>query len=344
MSNKTSVSRYLIAGAAFVILVAGIRAAGPLVVPFLLAAFLAVILIPLVRKLQRCKLPLGVALLVVVLLAGLLGAGAIAMVAAPITDLSARMPEITEGLQYQAERFELWAEEKDIPLPDADTLQASGTTAVTRIVTVMVQTVGGLISSTVLILILMLFMLLEAAHVPAKLRAGLGEASPALDRVGAIVTTMRRYMLIKTATSFLTGVLITVLLRILGVDYAVVWGLVAFLLNFIPNIGSIIAAIPAVVVALVQAEGGMFAVGWPLALATGIVFLVVNMLIGYVIEPRFTSRGLGLSALVVLISLVFWGWVLGPVGMLLSAPLTMSIKITLEGFPETRWAAVLMGR
>jgi predicted PurR-regulated permease PerM len=104
----------------------------------------------------------------------------------------------------------------------------------------------------------------------------------------------------------------------------------------LPNIGSIIAAIPAVLLAFIQ-----FGLGPAIAVAA--VYLAVNGVLGNVVEPRLQGKGLGLYTLVVFVSLLFWGWVLGPVGMLLSAPLTMSVKIALESLPDTRWIAILLG-
>jgi predicted PurR-regulated permease PerM len=143
-------------------------------------------------------------------------------------------------------------------------------------------------------------------------------------------------MAIKTATSLLTGVCVGVWLAVLGVNYPLLWGLLAFLLNYVPNIGSIIAAVPAVLLALVQfgIMKSFFAVGG---------YMVVNIGIGSIIEPRIMGRGLGLSPLVVFLSLVFWGWVLGPVGMLLSVPLTMTVKIALDSREDTKWIGVLLG-
>jgi predicted PurR-regulated permease PerM len=143
-------------------------------------------------------------------------------------------------------------------------------------------------------------------------------------------------MLIKTLISVVTGIIITIFLKIVGVHYAVLWGLVAFLLNFIPSIGSIIAAVPAILMALVQ-----FNFGTALIVAVG--YVVVNILIGSIIEPRVLGRGLGLSPLIVFLSLIFWGWLLGPVGMLLSIPLTIMIKIALDTQPNTKWIATLLG-
>jgi AI-2 transport protein TqsA len=345
MDTRPTIIRFFVIAAAFVIVVAGMYAASSLIVPFLLAGFLAVVLTPPMRLLQqRCRLPLGVALLVVVLLAAGLAAGGVALVSRPIADLTASVPDMSKGLQFQAGRLSEWLAARDVNVGDMDEWQTRGTQAITDFVTAMLQGLGGLLSDTLVIFVLMIFMLMEAARFPAKLRSGLGEDNPTMQRITEIVASIRKYMLIKSGASLLTGVLVTIILMILGVQYALVWGVLAFLLNFVPNIGSILAAVPAVVMALVQPEAGQLAAGVPLAAATATTFLAVNLVIAYVIEPRFTSRGLGLSTLTVIVSLVFWGWVLGPVGMLLSAPLTMSIKIVLEGFEETRWAAVLMGR
>jgi AI-2 transport protein TqsA len=129
---------------------------------------------------------------------------------------------------------------------------------------------------------------------------------------------------------------ITLWLWVQGVDYPGMWGVFAFLFNYIPNIGSIIAAVPAVLLALVQLGPGA-------AAFVGLGFLIVNTVVGSVIEPKIMGQGIGLSALVVFLSLAFWGWVLGPVGMLLSVPLTMAAKIALGGRASTQWLSVLLG-
>ncbi|MFQ5519051.1 MAG: AI-2E family transporter [Mariprofundus sp.] len=133
-----------------------------------------------------------------------------------------------------------------------------------------------------------------------------------------------------------TGIFISIWLAVIGVDYPLLWGLVAFLFNFVPNIGSIIAAVPAVLLALIQLGSGE-------ALMAGVGYVIANVVMGNVVEPKFMGKGVGLSTLVVFLSLVFWGWVLGPVGMLLSVPLTMIVKLALESRADTQWLAVLLG-
>ena len=154
--------------------------------------------------------------------------------------------------------------------------------------------------------------------------------------MNVIGDSIRHYLSIKTITSLLTGLIVWVCLAIIGVDYAIIWGLIAFLLNYIPNIGSIIAAVPAVVFALIQ-------MGLGGALWTTVVFVAANMIVGNAIEPKMMGKGMGLSTFVVFLSLLFWGFVLGTVGMFLSVPLTMTIKIMLEQNPKTKWIAIILG-
>ena len=144
------------------------------------------------------------------------------------------------------------------------------------------------------------------------------------------------YIAIKGFVSLLTGFLVFVLLKLIGVEYAVLWSVTAVLLNFIPTVGSIIAAVPPVLLSLVQ-----LSVADSIFVLLG--YLVINLFVGNYIEPRWMGKGLNLSPFVVFVSLVFWGWILGPVGMLLSIPLTILVKIGLETQEETKWIAVLLG-
>ena len=195
---------------------------------------------------------------------------------------------------------------------------------------------GGVLTNTFFVFLTFIFILSEAAGFPNKLRAIFNDKNTDLEKFSAIIAGVNRYLGIKTLTSLVTGIVIFVWLAVQGVDFPVMWGVFAFLLNYIPNIGSIIAAVPAVLLTLIQLgplAAGMAALG----------FLVVNILVGSVIEPKVMGQGIGLSVLVVFLSLAFWGWVLGPVGMLLSVPLTMAVKIALSGKESTKWLSILLG-
>ncbi len=195
---------------------------------------------------------------------------------------------------------------------------------------------GGVLTNTFFVFLTFVFILSEAAGFPNKLRAVFNDKNTDMEKYSQIILGVNRYLGIKTLTSLGTGISISIWLVVQGVDFPLMWGVFAFLLNYIPNIGSIIAAVPAVLLALIQLgplAAGICALG----------FLIVNTLVGSVIEPKVMGQGIGLSALVVFLSLAFWGWVLGPVGMLLSVPLTMAVKIALGGKESTKWLSILLG-
>ena len=190
--------------------------------------------------------------------------------------------------------------------------------------------------NTLTMFFLVVFLLLEMDSISAKAKAISKSTNVTIEYLNTIGQSIRHYLSIKTMTSLLTGFIIWIGLLVIGVDYAIIWALVAFLLNYIPNIGSIIAAVPAVLFSLIQLGIGG-------AIWTVVTFVAVNMVIGNVIEPKLMGKGLGLSTFVVFAALIFWGFVLGTVGMFLSVPLTMAIKIMLEQKSSTKWIAVFLG-
>ncbi len=195
--------------------------------------------------------------------------------------------------------------------------------------------IGNLMSTSVLILLTVLFMLMEASSLPLKIRMTSSNPEADNEKFRKVIHGVRHYLSIKTFTSLATGFFVWLFLTVLGVDYPILWGLIAFLMNYIPNIGSLLAAIPAVLLALVQL--GPWGALW-----TGVGYLIINLVIGSIVEPRIMANGLGLSTLIVFVSLVFWGWLLGIIGMFLSVPLTMIAKIYFEANPKTKWIAVYL--
>jgi len=329
-------SRILITLAAFVVLVAGVREARELLVPFLLSAFIAIIAAPPLFFLQRKKIPFGIALAlvigVVVVAAVLFGA----LVGNSIDNFSAQLPFYQERLNGQTASLLAWLADMGISIPQQTVSKLMDPAKVMQMAAVGLSSLGGLLTNTFLILLTVIFILLEASGFPAKLSHILQNPVSGMQRFQSFLDNINHYMAIKTATSALTGILVFIWLWVVGVDYPVLWGTLAFLLNFVPNIGSIIASVPALLLALVQlGTGGAL---WSL-----LGYVLINVVVGNLIEPRFMGRGLGISTLVVFISLVFWGWILGPVGMFLSVPLTMMIKISLDSSDETRWIATLLG-
>jgi predicted PurR-regulated permease PerM len=194
---------------------------------------------------------------------------------------------------------------------------------------------GSVLSNLFLIILTVIFMLFEAETMPKRIHVALADPDMKMTHIDRFLQSVNSYLGIKMLVSLATGLCIGLWLYFLGVDHFLLWSVLAFMLNFIPNIGSIIAAIPAVLMAFVE-------FGFAKAGLAGLGFVVVNMVMGNLIEPRFMGRGLGLSTLVVFLSLIFWGWLLGSVGMLLSVPLTMVVKIALESRDESKWLAILL--
>ena len=336
MSHRASASQILLTVAAFVVVIAGMRAAVTIVVPFLLAAFIAIISAPPLFWLHRKGLPIWLALMIVisgVLLIGFLISG---LVGSSIKDFTDNLPVYEANLRQFISLMVTWLESHKIDTAGLAVTKLFDTGAAMKLVAGGLNNLGKVLTNGLLIFMIVIFMLIEASGLPIKLHRIFGDEKNSLENFDKFINTVKQYMAIKTWVSLLTGVAVFILLVIVGVDYAVLWGLLAFFLNYVPNIGSIIAAIPAVLLALIQ-------LGFVKSVIVAAGFIVINLLVGNVIEPRFMGRGLGLSTLVVFLSLLFWGWVLGPVGMLLSVPLTMTAKIALDSREETRWLAILLG-
>ena len=335
IETTTPIARFLVVFAAFVIVVSGLKMAGPLLVPFLLAVFIAMIVSPLLAWLKSFRVPSVLAILLVVLL--LLGVGLIlgAVIGSSLTDFRQEVPAYSQKLSAMSERAQQWLSLRGFEIDAQQWQNSFDPGAVMKLVGSTLASFGNVMTNAVMILLTVIFILTENIGFGEKLRLARGKGVSA-EWLSKFSGSVHSYLAIKAAISAGTGVIIFIWLTILGVDYAVLWGLLAFLLNFVPTVGSFIAAVPAVLLALVQL-GAVYA-----GLSLG-GFIVVNLVMGNVIEPRLMGKGLDLSPLVVFVSLVLWGWVLGPVGMLLSIPLTIMIKIALESQSETRWISVMLG-
>ncbi|MEN8177186.1 MAG: AI-2E family transporter [Pseudomonadota bacterium] len=337
VNNLSSATRFLLVLAAFVILVAGMQAAKPLLVPFLLSLFIAVIAAPPLFFLQSRGLPEWLSMLIVVLGIVLVGLVLGWMIGGSLHDFTDNLPKYQERLTTQSHGLLVLLQGYGVIFDEATLLAYLNPGKAMALAGNLLSGLGNVLTQALFILITVIFILVEAAGFQAKLLAISSDPASSVARIEAITSSIKQYMMIKTSTSLLTGMLVSIGLWMLDVDYPVLWGLLAFLFNYVPNIGSIIAAVPAVLLAWIQ-------LGPWTALWAGVLYLVINGLVGNLIEPRFMGRGLGLSPLIVFVSLVFWGWVLGPVGMFLSVPLTMTMKIILDSNDETRAISLMLGQ
>jgi predicted PurR-regulated permease PerM len=200
-----------------------------------------------------------------------------------------------------------------------------------RIIRQLTQTAGNLI----VLVLLMAFMMLEAIDFPAKLRSAFGSRSAAIERLKGLGDCIKSYVLINAAFGLGAAVVNTVLLLVLGVDFAFLWGVLSFLLSFVPNIGFIIALVPPALLALIE-------FGFTRAAIVVGGYILINFVSDNIIKPKFVGASIGLSPLIVVLSLLFWGWLLGPMGALVAVPLSIAVKFLFDGFEESRWMAKLM--
>jgi predicted PurR-regulated permease PerM len=339
--TRSKLAGGLVATAAFIIVVAGMRDARELVVPLLMASFVAIVCLPGVTWLEKRRLPRGVAM-TAVLFALVAGGGAIAAMAWRSLDrLAAQLPGYKARLKDDVLALKAMVEDTALPgwlrerINSEALVEAFDPSRAFDLVGTFAGQVGNVLTNGFLILLLVIFVLVESHDIRDRIGAGSDDPDASRARFDRALAEINRYMGLKTLSSLMTGAVIAGWLAILGVDFPLLWGSLAFLLNFVPSLGSILAAVPAVLLAFVQ--GGAAFMGWAL-----LAYLVVNILVGNVLEPKIMGKGLGLSTLVVFLSLVFWGWVLGPMGMILSVPLTMTVKIGLESSSEGRtWASWL---
>lgn len=339
MSNETPLpsSNALVALAAVVVIVAGMKAASSLFVPFLLAGFIGLLCAPALFWLRDHGLPTPIALIVVLL--GLFGIGALfgGLMSTSINEFTRLLPSYQQRFGSVVASLFATLEGFGIDFGTSpDQANPFDPQAALGLVGNLAGNLGTLLNNAFLLFLTVCFILLEASSFPRKVREAFGDTPEIEARMTEIGESIRRYLGIKTLTSMLTGLLAYTALIVLDVKFAPLWGLIAFLLNFVPAVGSVIAAIPAVALALVDNSVQT-------AVIVALCYLGINVSIGNFLEPRVMGEGMGLSPLIVVMSLVFWGWVLGPVGMVLAVPLTVILRILLGSQPETQWVAVLLG-
>ena len=333
--QKARLGYFFIVMASVIIVLAGIKFAAAIIVPFLLSLFIAIILSPSYNFFKSKGFPeilsivivIGVFLFLFALIAKLIGGS--------VHDFSSHIDAYAAKLTSYYQSISAFGENFGVEIPVSEISSLINSKQIMRFFTSLIEGLGSVFTNGFVVILTVVFMLLESKNFILKIKYADHDAE-AMKHINTIFTQIKSYMVIKALISLVTGFTVWVFLKVMGTDYAFLWGVLAFLLNFIPNIGSIIAAVPAVLITLVQS-------GLVSALFVAAFYVVVNILIGSIIEPKVMGKGLGLSTLVVFLSLIFWGWLLGIVGMLLSIPLTIMAKIIFAANEDTKWLAVLLG-
>lgn len=335
MANSR-VAKLMFLIAAFVIVVAGIREASTILVPFLTAVFVTIVSTPMAIWLNRKGVPMPVALGLVIFLLIALAVLGVGVIGKSVNDLTKNLANYQTMASTHIEDLTDWLKGRGLQIEDSqpirdllDPAAAMGWVG---------NTLGALtavMSQAFIILLLAIFMLLEAAILPEKVKRLPGMNDAGWGRLGKIVDDVRFYMGIKTVMSMLTGLGVGVWCAVLKIDFPILLGLLAFILNYVPNVGSILAAVPGVTLALFQFNVGTAALA-------GAGYLAINVSVSNFLEPRLLGKSLGMSPLIIVVSMFFWGWAMGPIGMLLAVPLTMTTKIAMESGRSTQWIAMMM--
>jgi len=335
LPKSEGVVKVLVVTAALFIVLAGIKTATNLLVPFLLSIFIAIICNPIIVKAAKYKIPKPLAVVIVIAIFVTVALSLAGLVGKSLAELSELLPVYRAQLKEQFIWLTATLENYNIKISTEILIEYFDPAAAMGLAADMLSGLGGVMANLFLIIITVIFMLFEASSLPVKLHLALDDPQMRMKQIDRFLTSVNNYLAIKTMVSIATGVCVSLMLWAFGLDFFLLWGVLAFLLNYIPNIGSIIAAVPAMSLAVLQ-------LGIAPAGIIGLGYMIINMVMGNIVEPRYLGKGLGLSTLVVFLSLIFWGWLLGTVGMLLSVPLTMVIKIALESSQEGRWFAVLL--
>lgn len=339
MNDRTipspSLSRLLITTAAAIAVLAGMRVSAPILGPIFVALAITIAWSPGSAWLRGRGVHPSLAALTGILLGILVIVSFVGLVWTSLVQLQDKLP----GYQPRIEAIQLLIKEKlaDLPIDtsrlfSSEVLQPAGIVQYAlRLIRNITETAGNLF----LLLLLMAFMMLEAGRYPEKLRVALANRPSAIDRFKSFAGSIRSYVVINATFGLIVAVLQTMLLLALGVDFAILWGVLSFLLSFVPNVGFLIALVPPALLALVE-------YGFGRSLAVVIGYVVVNSAVDNIIKPRFVGESLDLAPVVVVVSLLFWGWLLGPLGALVAVPLSIAAKVFFESFEESRWLAHMM--
>lgn len=327
--------RMLLALACLVVVVGGLKLSRDLLVPVVVAFFLSVLSMPILRTLRSWGIPRFPAVLLTVVVDIGIFSPAVLIGLNLTSEFQAKYDSYQVGLSERFMAFRDWVRVKfeyEIQIDTGEMLESIRTSTFNFL--------GGaaeFLKDFTFVFIIMIFFLSEAGGFSRKMGAISNAGGPDLNRFKDTSTDVQKYLGIKTLISALTGLLAGLGTVMLGLDFAMLWGMVAFVFNYIPAIGSIVAALPPMALALVDQGPGT-------ALLVLGLYLAINMVLGNFIEPTLLGRRFGISTSMVVLSVVFWGWIWGLVGMFLAVPLTMLLKVGLDNSDDFRWVSIAMGK
>lgn len=319
--------RFLLAGACVVVILAGIKAVAPILSTFLIAGLLAQALSPIMRWLMRHGVARGLAIAITLLLVLVGGALVIALVAVSITELSHRIPTYGQNLGALRDQALGFLDRMGTDTTGLTSLEAFNPSALLGHAAAIAAIVLADLGHSFFVLLITALLLIELAILFRQLEHADHSQRTLLVRFGEMSEDLQKYLGITALMALIGSAMYTILLLSSGTPFVATWVVLYFLLGFIPVIGGVIAVTPAVLVTLLEH-------GMQRAVILLVVFAVLNFILGDILKPRLMQKGFEISIVAVFFSLVFWHWLLGPIGMVLAVPLTITLRKLLQEFGE----------
>jgi predicted PurR-regulated permease PerM len=335
MQKTWSINQFLILVTSIAILFVIMKFSADLLAPFLISVALAVILSPLLNYFEKKHIPKTVSLVFIILisfipiiiLGGYIGAEAI--------EFKSNFHSMQTAFQEDIGKLVQTMNSMGIGIQQADIEAMLSKSNISGIIKSLATQASAQFSNIILIIFTVSFMLMESDYLYNKLKKILSKSKIELKDGMKIIAKINTYFIIKAKTSMMSSVLILAVLLYYDIPYPYLLTALSFFFGFIPVVGDILSTIPAIILAFM--EGGVATAMW-----ITLWYVTINSIVGNIIEPRIMSKGLGLSALVVFLSMTLWGWVLGPTGMILSVPLTMAMQFFFAQYEETEWIALML--
>ena len=333
--DSINLKNYFFYFASFVVIIAGVKMASQVVVILFLAIFISSIFSTLLKVLQKKHIPRLFSYFIILLIVSGIGVMLAYVINISLNDFLTNLPTYEEKLKNTILNLLHFAQDSGIQIDKAKIMGALNFNSFFGFTTNIIGSIGTFLSKFLLVVIGVAFILAESKSFQTKLRVIFRNNAKKLEHFNLFSFNIQKYFVVKSFTSFLTGFIITLVLTLFGVDYPVLWGVIAMLFNFVPVVGSIIASIPAVLLTFMNLD--INTTIWVIVL-----YVIINISISNILEPKLMGKELGLSPLVIFFSLIFWGYILGIVGMFLAVPITMTLKIAFDSNTSTHWLGILM--
>lgn len=333
--DSINLKNYFFYFASFVVIIAGVKMASQVVVILFLAIFISSIFSTLLKVLQKKHIPRLFSYFIILLIVSGIGVMLAYVINISLNDFLTNLPTYEEKLKNTILNLLHFAQDSGIQIDKAKIMGALNFSSFFGFTTNIIGSIGTFLSKFLLVVIGVAFILAESKSFQTKLRVIFRNNAKKLEHFNLFSFNIQKYFVVKSFTSFLTGFIITIVLTLFGVDYPVLWGVIAMLFNFVPVVGSIIASIPAVLLTFMNLD--INTTIWVIVL-----YVIINISISNILEPKLMGKELGLSPLVIFFSLIFWGYILGIVGMFLAVPITMTLKIAFDSNTSTHWLGILM--